>query len=196
ATGADTLSYTFASPETVPTVISIRARESSGSDNVTSAGSASYEASTSIRSGRLRLINAFGSGQTALSLPLRLETWQTISGTTTDAWITETGDTCSAALLAPDAFSSDWTGSGSGTSIDTVTLYQSPDPNPGTGNLLLTAPGSAGTAEITAELDDVAEWLRFDWDGDGDSDDPRARVGFELNPGNRKQIYTREVIGN
>ncbi len=64
----------------------------------------------------------------------------------------------------------------------------------GHGHLTLAAPGTAGHADISARLDTLAPWLRFDWRGTGASN-PAARAGFDLSVGSDRQIYQREVVG-
>lgn len=192
ATLDKTVIFTFDTPPEPPLVLSLRATDS---DGVTSMGF--VEGGTEIRSGRLRLVSGFGSGLAPLTLPLRVESWQNIATlpATVFAWATETTDTCTAPLLTTGSF----TVTGIGTTVSAASL--NPD---GTGSLTLTAPGSAGQADITACLGSSAtapvcatglsNWLQFDWNGDGSAENPTARAGFELNPGNQRQIYRREVI--
>lgn len=178
--------YTFATPPENPLTLAVRATDSDGVDS-----SSGVEGTTGIRSGRLRLTNAFGSGFQSLSLPLRIESYRDLDPPNgLYVWHTETSDGCTA--LTSSVFDV----SGVATTVTDVTLNAPPAATAGTGSLTLSPPNGAGTADITAKLAGTAAWLQFDWDGDGDADNPTARAGFELNPGNSKQIFKREVIGN
>ena len=82
ATGAP--SYAFSSKATAPQNLLLRASDSDG------ASSAGYtEPSMPLRSGRLRLANAFGSARAALQLAAVAEYWSA------NAWVLNSADSCS-----------------------------------------------------------------------------------------------------
>lgn len=142
-----TPSFTFSSRATSPTLVSLRATEVAPGSVSSSGGT---EGSVALRSGRLRLSNAFGSGQTPLSVPLQLHYW---SGRT---WVLNTDDSCtsvpaSAVVLAryqdhKGAESSPWGGI-------TASGFAAVS---GQGGILLSAPtgGATGTIDLAVNLGD------------------------------------------
>jgi MSHA biogenesis protein MshQ len=108
--------YKFTTVPTVPTNIVVRATESTGGDGVTSNVSvASFplhvEAGLALRSGRMRMSNAFGSEKLPLSVPLALE-YYTVGG----YWAPNIADNCTQLLTTP---------SGTATSAYPPTAYAS-----------------------------------------------------------------------
>jgi MSHA biogenesis protein MshQ len=178
--------FQFTTKPTAPSVISIAAADTDSSGVAGTAGSAQ------IRSGRVRLGNAYGSELLPLSIPLELQYW---SG----GWLRNTADNCSGLSVSQFA----WTfPAGTATRPNNlaacesaISLTGSP-PNqvatlsrPGTGNagwadlslnLGATAVGSqcssvggSGGPATTAAM----PWLQFDWTGVGAAN-PSARVTF------------------
>jgi MSHA biogenesis protein MshQ len=178
----DPLSFTFATPPQPAQTLTLRAIDSDG----VSSESGSSEASAEIRSGRLWLGNAVGSGNAAVNMPLRIESWQELSPPGgVYAWQVEADDSCTA--LTTD----DFTVSDPASSISAVDIED------GVGTVTV-QPIPYGNVDVTAVLDGaapLAPWLQFDWDGDGNLQNPTGRVGFGLNPGQQQQIFRREVIG-
>lgn len=87
--------YTFTSRQTVPTTIKLRAVETSpGGDGVSSSGFT--EGTTTVRSGRARLLNAYGSELLDLPMAFRTEFWNSTGWTLNSADVC-TGDTTLAA---------------------------------------------------------------------------------------------------
>ncbi|MDO8705837.1 MAG: hypothetical protein Q7J84_12915 [Sulfuricaulis sp.] len=189
-----TITYTYpvASKETVTASLTLRAIEDAGGDSVSSAGYT--EDAAAIRSGRLRIINAYGSELAAQSLPLRVEYFST------DGWITNDVDTCTALdgtiLDLTNAVHLPPPGLGAATikikdpplSTTTVTVVT---PTAGVGELSFTAPLVDGYADARMDLP-AQTWLRFDWDGDNTEEDPTGRATFGLFRGSPKHIYQRE----
>jgi len=96
---APSASYTFAAKATPPATIRLRAKEPTGADGVDS--STGNEATTSIRSGRINLLNAYGSELLALPVTARIEFYDTVTST---GWRTGT-DTCTNLTSANFAYS-------------------------------------------------------------------------------------------
>jgi len=141
--------FTFSSRATAPTLVGLRATEVAPGSVSSSAGT---EGTVALRSGRLKLSNAFGSGQTALSVPVQLQHW---SGRT---WVLNTDDSCtsvpaSAVVLARHrdnrgADSAPWGGvTASGFTASS-----------GQGGVLLSAPtgGATGSIDLALNLGDTA----------------------------------------
>lgn len=179
---SDRVAFHFASEPSAPAAIPIRATDSDG----ISSAPPGVESTVAVRSGRLRLIGGFGSGRSDLALPLRIELWRDLDPPNgVYAWDIASSDACThldSSRFDPDSATLS-------TSVTGVSLEN------GKGALTLAAPNAAGTVDVSALLDGFAPWLQHDWDGDGDADNPSARAGFEFNPGNRRQIFKREVIG-
>jgi MSHA biogenesis protein MshQ len=58
----------------------------------------------------------------------------------------------------------------------------------------LSSPNGEGNFSVTYE---VPQWLRWDWDQDGNADEsPSATVTFGVYRGNDDIIYKRERVGN
>lgn len=172
----NTPAYTFSSRTTAPAVIKLRATDAP--DGVTSSGAA--EGTATIDSGRLRIMNAYGSEFLALPVTLVAQYW---SGA---AWVTNTQDNCTA--LTPPT-------SGSGLALHlansgttTATLN-----NPlvaGNASLNLTAPGAGHAGYVDITINSPA-WLDFNWKGAGDTD-PAARATFGIYKNANEFIYIRE----
>jgi hypothetical protein len=200
--GVATLStpiFTFTTAKTVPTAIKLRAMDT---DSVTSA--LNTEGLVQMRSGRIKLANAYGSEKLALPMALKLEYW------TARGWIKNTEDTCT--LLSPrnlgfsfpvqdnnklTACDAAITLSGSAPSY-LLSLSQSVAGRSGwvdiTLNLGVTAlqpaatqclvTGGPGAAEVPANL----LWLQYSWTGVADNPKARATFGVFKSP----LIYRRE----
>lgn len=186
-----TSAFVYSSRQTAPASIVVRAAESPGGDGVSSATPASpQEGSVRVRSGRVQLLNAYGSERLDLPMTLRAEYW------TAQGWVRNTSDTCtgntalgaanavgvalsnpSPATLASCVLDSGSPGlSGAGCSAagavarqfrSGATLQQ------GDFNLWLRSTGVTGYVTVTAN---VPAWLEFNWTGS--SADPVARATF------------------
>lgn len=194
--------YSFAVKTTAPQTLVVRATDA---DAVSSAGFA--EGSTALRSGRLRVANAFGSEKSPLQLAMRAEYWSAA------AWVPNGDDGCTAVPAAAVALSNvrdhhgapaAWTSTPSAIAISA-----------GAGVLTLGAPvpAASGSVDIALNLGSAAAdqsclsahpastgaalpWLRSrhgscaaTWDRD-----PSARASFGIySPESRKTIHVRDV---
>jgi MSHA biogenesis protein MshQ len=191
------VTYTFPTPpgkDVVPLTLTLRATEDApGGDGVTSAsGPAGSEDPAEIRSGRLRLINAYGSELVLLSVPMRVEYYSS------DGWITNAADTCTVlnGTILDLENNIDDPGEGSNTIIikspqTSLVTVVSPAPATGTGELLFSKPDADGYADASMNLS-AQPWLQYDWDGDSTEDDPVGRATFGLYRGSPRHIYQRE----
>lgn len=143
---------------------------------------------TEQRHGRLLLQNAFGPETLPLTIPVFTEYF---NGT---SFVLNNADGCtsySAVNVGLDNFqpnlnSGDTSASGGGFLIDGLS-----------NDLLLGAPGEGnhGSAEVSLDLSaERLGWLRYDWDGDSNEDDPTAQATFGIFKGNQRLIYMRESV--
>ena len=196
--------FSFTSPKTAPITVLLRANDG----EISSAGFT--EGSAEIRSGRIRLSNAYGSELLALQIPIKIEFWNTNVG-----WSSNSADTCSAISNTNFSFSFP-----AGTSAKpnklaacetamTVTgtapyfslsLSKPGIGNNGWSNLSLNlgsssiAPNSQCVAVGAAGATDVPgnqSWLQFDWKGTGLSN-PEAKAFFGIFGVKSPIIYQRE----
>ncbi|QDL56913.1 LamG domain-containing protein [Rhodoferax aquaticus] len=196
--------FTFATKQTVPASIKVRATETAA-DSVSSAPGS--EGLAALRSGRVRLGNAYGSELLDLPVSLRAEYW----GGSTSGWLLNTADSCSTTVLQFTPVGTDITAStcvrdavnysGKGCSGAVPVSNRSfleggvvgTDSNgvagfAGNFNLWLKAPGAgrSGSIDISAT---VPSWLQFDWKGAGPAN-PTARATFGVYKS--PLIYRRE----
>ena len=138
----------------------------------------------SLRFGRLRMENVFGSELNPLTMPVFSEYW---SGSFFEK---NTLDTCT---VIADA---DLVSTAVPVGLSVPTVLTSPAsagdidyayPSPGAGN--------DGYVDTRTDLNLSAElWLRFDWDLDGEFDnDPFARANFGIFEGDPVQIYIQQI---
>ncbi len=192
-----TPAFTFSTTPTAPAVIRIRATDTS---NVSSA--TGTEGTTLIRSGRIKLSNAYGSELLDLAMPLTAQYWNG------NAWITNSNDLCTTgvSLSLTDVNATDglttselcaWdTGSlgnsGLGCSAAGAFAKQfSEPPIAGDFNLNFKATGSNNTGALNVTAT-VPSYLQFNWRGAGNAN-PTARATFGVYKGKDKQIYFREL---
>ncbi|APD84830.1 agglutinin biogenesis protein MshQ [Alteromonas sp. Mex14] len=131
--------------------------------------------------GRATLINNYGAADEALLLPLRTQYWD---GQT---WRINTYDSCTdfAHANINDA-------SGELVSSEDGTLSEGAYVT-GEG-MRLSSPNGAGNYPLTYTPD---TWLLWDWDGDGEADNPpSATLTYGVYRGNDNIIYKREQINN
>jgi MSHA biogenesis protein MshQ len=194
---SNTIAYTFPAKETPPATLALRAIDQ---DNVSSSGH--NEATSVQRSGRLVFQNAFGSELVDLNVPMRVQYYKD-SGS---GWITNPDGFCTQVDLNFANFAGNlasgetcvWDAANKSseacaTAGPGAEQYQEP-PVAGKFNLYLKAPGSGneGSVDVTADLS-ALPWLRYDWDGDGMSDDdPTGHAAFGIYKGSPRQIYLRE----
>lgn len=196
-----TPAYTFTSAKTAPTTIKLRAVDANASS------STGAEGTNPIRSGRVRLMNAYGSELLDLPVTMRAEYWNN------NAWAINAADSCtgdttldinnavtitlSNITLDPaktcvwDSASPGLSGAGCSTAGTAGRQYRE-GATPGIGfvgdfNLWLKASGSgnSGTVGVTAT---VPSWLRYNWAGVAANPSARATFGIYKTP----IIYMRE----
>ena len=196
--------YGFTVKATAPQTLGLRA---SDSDGISSAGFT--EASQALRSGRLRLSNAFGSARTALNLAVTVEYW---GGA---AWVLNSADNCSALAAASVVLSNPRSAAGNASAASSSAAAFSL--SNGSGWLSLAAPTPAGsslTLDIAVNLGAGATdqsclanhpassgaakpWLRAQNGSCSASADrdPAARASFGIySPESRKLIHVREIF--
>ena len=135
-----------------------------------------------IRLGRLRIDNASGSELADLALPWTLESWQAPG-----VFRASSGDSCSAAELGAAAKLDDFSGVLKAGDTTGVVL------GAGTGGeIKLTAPGAGKTGSVNVGVQDLPEWLHFDWKGAGR--EPAAGIAtFGIYQGPQPLIFRREL---
>jgi MSHA biogenesis protein MshQ len=194
------MTYTFIAKETQPLLLTLRAIDTDGVSS-----QSHNEGSTTVRGGRIHLLNAYGSELVDLPMSMRVEYY---SGAT-DGWITNGSDTCSSATLK--AFSYQTLPAGTTCVRDTTSpgvsgqgcatppaspageLYTA-SPTGGSYNLYLKASGTGnlGSVDVTANLATTMPWLQYDWNGTGTDIEPTGRATFGLYRGSPRSIYLRE----
>ena len=194
--------YSFSTKATAPRSLVLRAIDS---DAVSSAGFT--EGTMALRSGRLRLSNAFGKSNAALQLPVAAEYW---GG---NSWVPNSADSCTTLVAGNVALSNPRNSSGGASaatsSVSAVSL------SGGVGSLALAAPTPAGSSltldvalnlgSTTADLSCLSlhpattgaakAWLRAPNGSCSVSDrDPAARASFGIfSPETRKTVYVRDL---
>ena len=202
---ASTPAFAVATKLTAAQTLQLRAVDA---DAVSSQGFA--EGSTALRSGRLRVSNAFGSEKAALEVAVQAQYW---SGS---AWILNSADSCSALPASAVALGGylDYRGvatSSWSTRASAVTLIA------GQGTLTLSAPSpqgpsNGGSLDLALNLGSSASdascldahppstgaalaWLRSQYGACASAgSDPAARAAFGLYGGDKRQtVYVRDV---
>lgn len=203
AVGAPTFKFTV--NPTIPSGIRLRAVEVAGGDGVSSATGS--EGTANIRSGRARLLNAYGSELLDLPMAFRTEFWENA----TNGWRTNAQDSCTTANLvfAPvtvpnivpntcviEAANNSGAGCAAAPAVANRAYLEGGlvgvDSNgmagfAGNFNLWLRAPGAGnpGSINVTAA---VPAWLQANWTGVVGNPVGRATFGIYKSP----LIYRRE----
>ena len=199
-----TPAYTYTAKLTPEKTLVVRATDA---DAVSSSGYA--EGSTPLRSGRLRLSNAFGSEKAALPVTVQAQYW---SG---NAWVPNGADSCTTVPAAAVVRSGYLDNKGAATTAWSTTA-SAVAISGGTGTLTLTAPSPSVTGSVDLALNLGATtidqsclathpagagaalpWLRAQqgscsaaWDRD-----PAARATFGIYaPETRKTLHVREIF--
>ena len=199
--------YSFTTKLTAEKLLAVRAIDA---DGVSSAGYT--EGSTLLRSGRLKLSNAFGSEKSPLSLSVQTQYW---SG---NAWVLNNADSCSALPADAVVLSGylDHTGAPSTAATAWSTTAQAFTLSNGGAALVLSAPTPTLTGSVdvalnlgttssdasclaTYPLSTGAElpWLRSQNGGCSTawSRDPSARATFGIySPESRRLIYSSQIF--
>jgi MSHA biogenesis protein MshQ len=140
---------------------------------------------SAVRLGRLRIGNAHGSELQSLSLPLVLESWQSIAGS---SFQTEGLDTCTTSVVlgTPELFS--YTGNlSAGKTTASLTT-----PVAGVGRVQLSAPGNGNDGSVQVRFASAPSWLHYPWNGAA----RQAAVGlasFGIYKGSPPLIFRREM---
>ncbi len=199
------IACTYVAKETVPG-ISLRAVDTDSADSA-DGGVSDGNDSIPMRSGRVRLFNAYGSELLDLAVPMRVEYYKS----TTDGWVTTADDTCSVVSLkvlgnykrnlnagetcVQDTGNPGVSAQGCSAAGDAAKRYLT-TPSNGGFNLWLRAPGenNYGSVDITADLPTSSRtWMRYDWDSNGSDDDPVGTATFGTYRGNPRHIHIREL---
>ncbi len=202
-----TPSYAFTTKTTAPQTLIVRAIDANA---VSSSGYA--EGTTPLKSGRLKLSNAFGSEKASLAIPVQAQYW---SG---NAWVQNSADSCSnvpAAAVVRAAYldnkgaaTTAWSSTASAIAISA-----------GAGSLTLGAPSPTTTGSLDFALNLGAAttdqsclaahpastaanlpWLRSQYGSSGACGtawdrDPSARASFGIyTPETRKTVHVRELF--
>lgn len=195
-------SYAFAAKMTAPQTLVLRATDT---DAVSSSGHA--EGWTPLRSGRLRLANAFGAATQPLQLPVLAEYW---SG---NAWLLNSADHCTAVPASAVAISNPRNHQGGASAATTsasaisiaggngVLSLAAPSPAASVGfdiaiNLGSSAADQSCLASHPATVGAARAWLRsFHGSCAASADrDPAARASFGIySPETRKTVHVREL---
>lgn len=196
---ANSLTYTFPTPTTAPLALILRALDT---EAVSSVGFA--EGVANVRSGRVQLLNAYGSEFLALRIPLTVQYWN-------NGWQPSPLDTCTNIAATQVAWSFP---PGLAPRPNNLTACKSTATVTGVGpiySLNLSAPGTgnAGWANLTVNLSASpagnactsaspaaattanAPWLQFNWTGTVGPPTARATFGAFGNRTN-PTIYRRE----
>ncbi len=191
------IAYTFPAAETAPLALAMRATDS---DGVSSSGHT--EEATTIRSGRLRLVNAYGSELLDLAVPLYAEFYQDASvgfvANAADVCTTVTltfgnylGNLASGETCVRDSGNPGLSGQGCATAASPAQQFLEPPVNGGF-NLNLQAPGAGNDGSVDIGVQGPA-WLRYDWNGDTTPEDASGRASFGLFSVPDRVIDRREV---
>jgi MSHA biogenesis protein MshQ len=207
-----TPTFAFTNKLTTPTSITIHAQETAGSVT-SSAGSPVVEGSVPLRSGRLKISNAFGSEKSVLSVPVQAQYWNG------KAWVLNASDSCTSVPAASVALSNYMDSKGAATAGWTTTP-SAVTISSGNGTLSLGAPSPSSTGSVdfafnlgatTTDQSCLAShpastaanlsWLRAQ---NGSANgcagvstydrDPSARATFGVyQPETKKAVYSREL---
>jgi MSHA biogenesis protein MshQ len=203
-----TVSYAFTSKTTAPQSLLLRAGNG-GSSTALVSSEGGTEATLALRSGRLRLSNAFGSAAAALQVPVVTEYW---GG---NAWLLNSADSCTALAGASVALSNPRSATGAASTA--TSSAGSLAIGSGSGMLTLAAPsparsslsldlavnlGSSGTDQSChgahpATTGAAMPWLRSHNGSCAASADrdPAARASFGIfSPETRRTIHVRELF--
>jgi MSHA biogenesis protein MshQ len=168
------------------------------------AGGIIFDSGATMRYGRARFFNAYGSELVDLALPLRTEYY--VDAAT--GFVPNTSDACATvAGVTLGSFTENLTGadtcvhdtgqpgvSGAGCPFagPPALRFRSPTLG-GDFNLHLRAPGAGHDGSTTATAD-VSSWLEYDWNGSSPgNEDPGGTAVFGIYEGQERRIYIREL---
>lgn len=133
-----TQSFTYTNKLTAPAALVLRAIDSDGvtSENKTEQG-------PNVRSGRLQMSNAFGTGRDVLNVPVAVQYW---SG---KAWVVNAADSgCTAVPMASVVRAAYLDSKGAATTAWTTSVSSIVPLSNGRGSIVLTAPTNSGTGSV------------------------------------------------
>ncbi|KHT53237.1 agglutinin biogenesis protein MshQ [Alteromonas macleodii] len=131
--------------------------------------------------GRATLINNYGAADEALLLPLRTQYWDG------NNWRINKYDSCT-------AYDHDNVNDESGELVSSGEESLSEGAYRDSDGIRLSSPNGAGNYPVSYTPD---AWLLWDWDGDGEADNPpNATLTYGVYRGNDNIIYKREQINN
>lgn len=138
-----------------------------------------------LRFGRIKMSNVHGSELIDLAMPMFVE-YLDSSG----SYVINIDDECTAVATANLVITDNLTTTGA----STVTVTN-PTSDQGNLGVILTAPGGGITGNIivTPNLLGLADWLQYDWDGDGSYDNPSAMATFGIYSGEDVNIYIQQI---
>ena len=137
--------------------------------------------SISFAYGRATLINNYGAADEALLLPLRTQYWDG------NNWRINKYDSCT-------AYDHDNVNDESGELVSSGEESLSEGAYRNSDGIRLSSPNGAGNYPVSYTPD---AWLLWDWDGDGEADNPpSATLTYGVYRGNDNIIYKREQINN
>ena len=176
---ASVTSFSFPSVNTAPSAIMIKAVDSTGVSSAAGTQGTNY-----IMSGRMQILNAYGSDLIALPLSMKSQYWNGAG------FVQNTLDNCTQ-LQVPSSSS----GLASGTLSSAKTFAKVNGASTGYGTLIngdaglvLTAPG-AGNVGYLDVTPTVPSWLQYNWNGTGKVS-PKARATFGVSKS--PFVYMRE----
>lgn len=190
---SNTVAYTFPSKTTAPAIITLRAADTAATSN------GHIEGTLPIRSGRVRLTNAYGSELLDLPVTMHSEYW---NGNT---WAINTSDTCTGDTNNPvtiglsnitlnpaktcvwDTGSPGQSGLGCNTAGVSTKRYKEGATLAGDFNLWLKAPGTGNNGSVGVSAT-IPAWLYYNWTGTVTAPAARATFGIYKTP----IIYIRE----
>ncbi len=138
-----TPTFTFTNKLTAPASLALRATDTSGvTSNPANSGS---EQTVTVRSGRLKLSNAFGSEKSSLSMAVQAQYWNG------KAWVINGSDACTS-LAAGSVVLSGYVDSKGASTSSWSTSSSSLSISGGNGTLTLSAPGAGSTGSVDIAL--------------------------------------------
>ena len=211
--------FTFSTKPHLPTLVTIRATDAN-----TTSSSGYTEGAVSLRSGRIKVSNKFGSASTALSVPVQTHYWKGVSsGSGAATWVVNAQDSCTVVPATAVVLGGYLDSKGESTSAWPATA-SAVSLTSGNGVLTLTKPGSiTGSVDFAVALGSASTdqsclnparsisstnagagmaWLRsqygstFGCAGNVSHDrDPSARATFGVfAPETQKAVHVRDIF--
>lgn len=144
------------------------------------------------RLGRLQLTTSYGSEIETMRVPLFTEFFD---GTN---WSINTADNCTTYIdsqltFVPGSYQGDLNSGETAVTFPGAATALSSGESTSAEGFWLSPPGLGNSGEVNIAFDlSAVNWLVFDWDGDGNIDNPQATVGFGRHRGSDRVIYWKE----